>query len=52
MSEEQLRKLISEGLQDGISTDGEFEMEEFDGIPMSDVDMSIEKKGIFSAMDG
>ena len=59
MSEQELRKLISEGLREGVSEEDQMvDTEEFensigidDEVPMSAVDMPIQDKGVFSAMD-
>ena len=59
MSEKELRKLISEGLKEGVSAEDQMldtsEFEDSIGIddeelPMSAIDMPIQDKGIFSAM--
>jgi len=61
MSEKELRKLISEGLKEGVSAEDQMmDTSEFinslgiddeDELPMSAIDMPIQDKGIFSAME-
>jgi len=50
MNEKELRKLISEGLKSGMVN--EVEIDGIEEVPMYDVDMPIQDKAIFSAMDG